>query len=247
MLDPAPREHPPVEVIGVNDLRTRIEDDIYEATNGVVQDGPFKGMQIYPDKGWAETNHAAELLGCFEQELQEFIEIEIERLARLPNPKIANVGCAEGYYAVGLARRLPNATIHVVEPHERSLAIALKNAENNGVTIVPVDIAIALENPDYVVMDCEGFETEYLDPVKHPGLRNASIVVELHQRPDADDVLSVVRTKLQHTHGGKLVFEGSRNPNASNLLWPCSSFERWLAVCEWRPCIMCWAVLEPAK
>lgn len=237
----------PVEVISLNDLRARLEDEVYEKTNGVVQAGPFKGMQIYPDKGWAETNHAAELLGFFEQELHEFIEAEIGRLSKLENPKIANVGCAEGYYAVGLARRLPHATVHAVEPHERSMQIALKNAENNRVRIVPTNIEQALEAPDLIVMDCEGAETEYLDPEKYPGIRNASIIAEMHQLPGEDDVLRIVRDNLAATHAGKLVFEGARNPNMTPLLWNKSSLDRWLVVCESRPCIMCWAVLNPVE
>lgn len=234
----------PIHVLSLNDLRRQLEDEIYEKTNGVVQAGPFKGMQMYPDKSWKETNHAAELLGFFEQELHEDIEHEIARLEAMPSPCVVNVGCAEGYYAVGMGRRLLNAKVYVIEPDEKSLYIAKKNAENNGVSLVVAPIEEAFECPDLVLMDCEGAETEYLDPVKYPGLRNATVIVELHQLPGKSDVLDAVKTKMA-THGGKLVFEGARNPNASPLLWAKNSLDRWLVVCESRPCVMAWAVLKP--
>ncbi len=66
-----------------------------------VAGGPFASMQYVPDA--FSVAITARLVGCYEAELHNTIE---EVIARRP-PLVVNVGCAEGYYAVGLARRLP--------------------------------------------------------------------------------------------------------------------------------------------
>lgn len=238
-------DEPAIEVVSLGELRQRLDDEIYEKTNGVVQAGPFKGMQLYPDRGWPESSLSAELLGFFEAELHEDVEQEIARLEKLPVQRIANVGCAEGYYAVGLGKRLPKATVYVIEPDERSLHIARKNAENNSVWLVTAPEEDAFHVVDLIVMDCEGAELDYLDPVKHPSLTKATIIVELHPPRGGPDPAAILRERFIETHNGKIIVEGGRNPNASPLLWGKTSLERWLAVCESRPCIMTWAVLRP--
>ena len=59
--------------------------------------GPLAGMDFLPQS--AEGCHIAKLLGCYEQPLQPFIEEAIANAY----PTILNIGCAEGYYAVGMA------------------------------------------------------------------------------------------------------------------------------------------------
>lgn len=236
-----------VEVLALGEIKRRLDEEIYEKTNGVVQAGPFKGMQLYPDRGWPDSSLSAELLGSFEAELHEDLEREIARLEKLDAPRILNVGCAEGYYAVGIGRRLTKASVRVIEPSERSLHIAMKNGENNNVWLSLVPVERAFDDVDLVVMDCEGAELDYLDPVKYPDLKKASIIVELHPMRGGPEPIDVLRQRFIETHDGKVVIEAGRNPNASPLLWGKSSLERWLAVCESRPCIMSWVVLWPKE
>lgn len=234
-----------IEVLSLAELHDRMDDEIYELVNGVVQAGPFKGMQMYPDVAWPETNRTAMLLGFFEQELHADLEREIARLSTMPNPRVVNVGCAEGYYAVGLARRLPHASVHAFDIEERAMRITAKNAEVNGVTLSTATLEGALNDADLIVMDCEGGEFDYLDPANYPGIRKATIIFEMHpdkKRGRLDERLSLWFGK---THSSRLIGEGGRDPNASQLLWRYTSLERWLAVCESRPCLMNWIVLRP--
>lgn len=237
---------PPVEIVSLGEMRKRLEDEIYERTNGVVQDGPFKGMQMYPDKGWFETNIACELLGFFEQELQPDLEKEIQRLAGMERPKVVNVGCAEGYYAIGLGRRLPNAAIYAFDIDERSLYITQNNAKANGVQLTISSVEEAFDKADLIVMDCEGAEYEYLDPGKHD-LSRATIIAELHYRLDTpkNELREGLFNRFHKTHSCKYVVEGARDPNRSDILYKKSSFEKWMIICEDRPCTMHWVVLRP--
>ena len=47
---------------------------------------------------------AGKLLGCYEQPLQPYLKRAIDRNYET----LINIGCAEGYYAVGLAIAMPN-------------------------------------------------------------------------------------------------------------------------------------------
>ena len=67
------------------------------ASRATVQTGPFAGMKYVCQSTGALC---PKLLGCYESELHPAIAKAISR-----QPKnIINVGCAEGYYAIGMAR-----------------------------------------------------------------------------------------------------------------------------------------------
>ncbi len=219
---------------------------LYDATAGVVQSGPFKGMILPREQAWSDGALCPMLLGCHEQELHEILEMEIRRLEDLPHPKIVNLGCAEGYYAVGLARRLPHATVWGIDPSESCLRIMGEAATANGVKIVAAgDIDEALDKPDLIFSDCEGAETTYLDYQRFPGVRDAHIIVEVHNEVDLDRGL-VLFDRWKKTHHIVAVFEGGRNPGEfRDLLWRNHSYIRWLVMCENRPCIMGWFIMVP--
>src|SRR6478672_2459566 len=71
-----------------------------------VQSGPFSGMKYYNKVIWGALT--PKWLGCYEMELEDVIQKIIDERYEV----IIDVGAAEGYYAVGLAYRMPEA--HVV-------------------------------------------------------------------------------------------------------------------------------------
>jgi Methyltransferase small domain len=222
-------------------LPTRqIEEWLLNLTTGIVQSGPFKGMKMLRERAWEAGALSPMLLGCHERELHDVIEVEIARLEKLENPKIVNIGCAEGYYAVGLALRVPKATVWAVDSSERALRIAHETAAANDVKIITGDeISLVLDAPDFVIMDCEGHESVYADPKKFPGLACAHMIIEMHGTMDA--ILERF-CDLSHIVAYQ---EGARDPNDYDILRPMSSSVRWLAVSEKRPNLMGWFVMRP--
>ena len=102
---------------------------------------------------------------------------------------VVNVGAADGYYAVGLARRLPHARVLAYEPNEERLAQLVAIAELNGVAARVEAVSEAarhesleevLDVPAAVVCDCDGCEAELLDPRHVTRLRHATLIVEAH-------------------------------------------------------------------
>src|ERR1700686_4848787 len=79
--------------------RAELIDYLWRASAGVVQSGPFKGMRLSDQTTWGDGDLGAKILGCYEQELWP----HLEGARRGAYRRVINVGCAEGYYAVGLA------------------------------------------------------------------------------------------------------------------------------------------------
>jgi hypothetical protein len=159
-----------------------------------VASGPFKGTVL--DYEALPVHTAPKLLGTYEKEIASFIEDAIVR-----RPKnVVNIGTSDGYYAVGLARRLPEATIFASDADPKSLAATMRNAELNAVAdrLVPIGIlhpgglgGLLKARHSLVIMDCEGAEFELLDPKRDPSLVTADIIVEIHE--DRGDPLQLAQ------------------------------------------------------
>ena len=98
-----------------------IQNTLVQQQGTTVMDGPLKGMDFLPES--AEGCHIAKLLGCYEQPLQPYIEQAIQK----QYATILNIGCAEGYYAVGMARRMPGTRVlaHDLNPKAQEVCAAL--------------------------------------------------------------------------------------------------------------------------
>lgn len=150
-----------------------------------VRTGPFAGLR-YPN--WQGHGSAvfAKLLGTYEAELHAFVE---SVLADQPN-LVVDVGCAEGFYAVGCAMRLPQAEVIAADlsPAAQSLCAAL--ARHNGVAervrvMGRVDrqtlLDIARRPHGFLISDCEAGEAELLDPETLTALSSWFLLVEMHE------------------------------------------------------------------
>ena len=92
-----------------------------------VLSGPFVGMDYVQQATGSAL--MPKLLGSYEAELHE----TLEKIAATEYAAIIDIGCAEGYYAIGLAMRLPNAQVYAfdIDPEARELCTAM--ARLNGV------------------------------------------------------------------------------------------------------------------
>ena len=89
----------------------------------MIRSGPFAGMR-YVDTA-TEGALVPRLLGTYESELHPYLK----RFAAEGCEDVIDVGCAEGYYAVGLARLMPGALVHggddIISPPEHSVVMYL--------------------------------------------------------------------------------------------------------------------------
>jgi SAM-dependent methyltransferase len=216
--------------------RSQLIANTLKARGGtVLPHGPFAGMHyaVAASEGAA----APRMLGLYEHALAPVIEEIVARAY----PLVVDVGCAEGYYAVGLARRMPGSRVIArdMDPAAREACAALARA--NGVShrievgglFGAADFDIAMTADTVVICDIEGAEDALLDPETAPGLLHADIHVEAHDcfRPGLADRLT---ERFAPSHevrriGRSLAFDG-----LPDWMESLSDLDRLLALWEWR-------------
>lgn len=146
--------------------------------------GPFVGLR-HPGRSVGSERWPKQL-GTYECELAPLLP----RLDQAGFRTVINVGSAEGYYAVGLARRWPPARVIAFELDPTGRDLTAENARINGVAdrieiraaANPESLVAALRDDSrgLLLMDVEGAEDELLDGPVLPALRDYHVLVELH-------------------------------------------------------------------
>jgi len=194
-------------------MRRRIPDPVRQRIvgsmilmmhSGRVASGPFASMKLQWEA--AGSSFYPKLTGAYEYELHEVWEWVVQKLR--PSV-IIDIGAAEGYYAIGLARALPNSKVIAYEANERSLNL-LRNAmrlncvseqifERGFCGIENLNRDLAECDDTLVICDTEGFERTLIDPAAVPRLRNAYIVVETHDGGEPG-VMQEIKKRFSGTH-----------------------------------------------
>ncbi len=196
--------------------------------------GPFAGM----DYGMraAEGAQAARLLGVYEASLAPVIEDIIARAY----PLVIDIGSAEGYYAVGLARRMPGARVLARDEDPQAQALCRTLADLNGVAdrveiggrMAHGDFAICARQPSVIICDIEGAEDGLLDPARASGLDQADILVECH---DAfhPGLTERIAARFQTSHH-IMRLNRHLDPTLPDWMEDWSDLDRLIALWEWR-------------
>ena len=222
-------------------LETRL-DDLYQ---GKVMSGFFQGMQLHKETTWI-NDKSAKLLGVYESNLHPWLE----QCVAQPYEHIINIGCAEGYYAVGLALKIPGAQVHAYDSDEAAQRVCFETARLNGVsermivagacTAQGLNAAIVQHRRTLVFADCEGYEMVLLDPEAAPALTGTDIIVETHDFFGNRSIVDTLLQRFATTHVIAVQKETGRNPNEFAALVELPSVISWLAMCEWRPKAQTW-------
>ena len=211
-----------------------VGNTILERSGPVVLSGPFKGMD-YAIRA-SEGSRSARLLGVYEASLAPVIETIIARAY----PLVIDVGSAEGYYAIGLARRMPGTRIMARDANPRAQALCHALAARNSVAdrveiggvMTHADFAICTRQKTLILCDIEGAEADLLDPAEAPGLLTADILVECHDvmQPGLTAALAARFSASHH------VTRIDREINATLPVWmeDLSDLDRLIALWEWR-------------
>jgi hypothetical protein len=124
------------------------------------------------------------LIGSYEHELHPVVE----EIRGRPYTRILDLGCAEGYYAVGLARLFSGCPILAVDIDGNARRLCRRTTQINsasGVTVSPglgrreiIDYVTGVRS--LVVCDVEGAEEDLLLPPCKRGFASCDLLVELH-------------------------------------------------------------------
>lgn len=213
-----------------------------------VLDGPFRGMTYVPKA--AGSSLVPKLLGCYEAELHGVLARILAKEYKL----VIDIGCAEGYYAVGLALHLSSTHIYAfdIDPLARRLCrtMAHVNHVSDHVTIAskcnPESLDSLLTSQGaLVICDCEGHEIDLLCPNLVPGIKSADILVELHDFGNSSAISQAIIQRFNATHDIMLMTSAARDPTAYAALDFLAQTDRHLAVSEFRPAEQQWAFMTP--
>jgi hypothetical protein len=212
--------------------------DVIHQTGSTVVGGPFKGMAINPQAtSWGGGDIATKLLGVYEQELHE----TVSSIISMTPARIVNVGHAEGYYAVGLARACPSSEVIAVDICHKAKSAMLENAKLNNVTVHAADAPPMALSGDVWVIDIEGDEAALLENSEVWG--GVYILVELHSTADLS--AESLAAAFSRTHDIRLIGSGSRNPHQFDFLSHYRDDVKWLLMSENRLGRMTWAWMSP--
>ncbi|MGC8743217.1 MAG: methyltransferase domain-containing protein [Verrucomicrobiia bacterium] len=166
-----------------------------------VVSGPFKGMKY--DERWA-SNKFEKIFGIYES----YLHPVIEKICKKQYSEIIDVGCAEGYYVIGFALRMPNSIIYGFDIQENLIKDCLELAKLNNVAgqiktgsfCSPETLqSIPIRSKALVFSDCEGYELELLNPEKSPMLKDADILVEVHSFTNRS-IPKILQDRFSKTH-----------------------------------------------
>jgi SAM-dependent methyltransferase len=227
--------------------RATLLANTYVRNHGVnIFSGPFAGME-YLDYA-TEGCLIPRLLGCYESELHD----DLRYFAESGIDTIVDIGCAEGYYAVGLARLMPSATVHAfdIDEHARSACadLARKNGVEDRVIIrgefVGQMFDDFVEKKTLVIIDAEGFEDVLMQPDLYPALKHLNIIMETHPHLKPN----VVQHMLQRFGPSHEIVVRNQGPKTMPLpgwLQELGHLDQLIAVWEFRRAPTPWLILKP--
>ncbi len=163
------------------DFQKEIAAKLYSGSPITVLSGPFRGM-IYENRVYFGSI-TPRWIGSYEMELHPVVE----EIARGHYEAIVDIGSAEGYYSIGLARLIPETPVYSFETDWISRWQQKRLARFNKTANLILAgfchhqrLEEILKRRACVICDIEGWEIETLDPARVPGLARADILVEIH-------------------------------------------------------------------
>lgn len=227
--------------------RSRGLADAYVRHHGPhILQGPFAGMEYIAVA--TEGALMPRLIGTYESELHPYIE----GYAKAGLDCVIDVGCAEGYYAVGLARLMPAVTVHAFDINPRARAACAQLAAKNGVTdrvvigeaFTPTGFEAFKDRRCLAFIDIEGAEDDLLQPEQSPALAQMDLIVETHDvyRPG---VCVRLMERFAATHDIVKLDPQAKTLPLPDFLHGAGHLDQLLAVWEFRIRATPWLVMTP--
>ena len=216
-----------------------------------VRSGPFRGMR-YPEARSTGSASVPKILGCYERELHEVFE----EVCQQSYSTVVDIGCAEGYYAVGLAMRLPHASVYAFDTDRGARDLCQAMARKNGVLdrltvkgLCDFDALkeISFGERAFIISDCEGCERHLFTEELARLLSHHDLLIEVHDFVDST-ISSYLSTLFNETHLINVIESVSDTVKACSYYSAetiaCSIDVRRQLFAENRPQVMEWFYLK---
>lgn len=213
-----------------------VHEQLIQHFGTAVLAGPFKGVILSP---MTHAEHIGPyLLGVYESELDE----AWATVFRGNYSQLIDIGAKFGFYAVGLARKYPQAEVIAFDTDWWARKAVREMAAANQTPKVKVEgfctpgwLAQNTREGAFIISDCEGFEGVLFSDEVIARLTTATLIVETHDC-SVPGVCERLRQAFSKTHVVKTIgMEGSRRTPDVDLSFLASDRERELASQEVRP------------
>jgi hypothetical protein len=211
-----------------------VAQKLVERQGTAVSGGPFEGLEFPPRT--LERHIAPKLIGSYEKELHS----AIRNVSKKSYSQIIDVGCAEGYYAVGFALLFPKTPVIAFDTDPWARDATQEMARLNGVDNISLRsfcdvqwLSDHLTPGALVFSDCEGFEDDLLKPAELPPLRFCDVIVEVHQEK-APGVARRIAERFRDTHDITDIQGEERNPSDYDRISFLPKDEQQIAINEYR-------------
>ena len=217
-----------------------------------VMHGPFKGLR-YSKPEAIGSSFTPKIIGSYEKELHPLLE----QICLNNYSEIIDVGCAEGYYAVGLAMRIPDAKVFAYDINQQAIELCEKTAQLNNVADRLISgsfcdsttlQSIPLTRKALIISDCEGYEKALLTKEIASYFANHDLLIEVHDFIDIE-ISTVIRQRFEDTHTIETVRSIDDITKAQTYeydeLKRYSLEEKRELLAEYRPHIMEWLYMTP--
>jgi hypothetical protein len=214
-----------------------------------VMHGPFKGVK-YPEMSSFGSSLFAKLIGSYEREIHS----AVEEFCNVRYTEIVNIGCGEGYYSVGLAKKIPTARIFAYDIDPEARELSRRMAEYNEVAdrieirseITPEELhAFAFTEKGLIFCDCEGYERTLFNQSNISNLASCDLIIETHDFIDIE-ISSYLKELFKMTHSISFVRSIDDIDKVKDYHYPeLSSYslkEKKILLHEGRPAIMEWMI-----
>lgn len=215
-----------------------------------VANGPFKGLR-YPSGQAFGSALFPKLLGSYESELHPVLY----ELLSNDYATVVDIGCGEGYYAIGCALRLQHANVYAFDSDLRARQLCVKMAELNAVAgrIHINEVcneetlrSIPLGCRALIVSDCEGYEGTLFNNQLAEFLVKHDLIIETHDFLDIE-LSAKMREAFAKTHHIRSIKSmddiGRAQTCKYRELERYSTYDKYLILSEWRPAVMEWLVM----
>ena len=170
---------------------------------------------------------------------------------------IVDVGCAEGYYAVGLALKFPQAKVFAFDAEPLAQQLCAEMAALNGVSDrVSVGAycdaeklcSLPLGKKALIISDCEGYEQELFTSRAVSILAPHDILIEVHDLWE-ETIKSTLQSRFAASHDITVVESIDDAKKVRVYRYPelegCDAETKMAILAEHRRCVMDWLFLTP--
>ena len=122
--------------------------------------------------------------------------------------EIIDVGCAEGYYAVGMALRCETSKVYAFDINEKARQLCIEMAELNKVServIVRTELNdeilrdFKFSGRGLIICDCEGYEKLLFNESNLNNIKNCDLIIETHDCIDIE-ITTYLKELFKQTH-----------------------------------------------